>query len=374
MIIVIWILFALLPFVLGLGVQSFIGMFGKKQNQKRFFFSDAWLLGGMLCIVAGQISHLAVFSTGKTLVDAQKIFWALLCGGSVLALVFVFLGWNRRKLFSEIKVADSDRSRLLGGIFLAILLLEIAFIFCIEPIIVPGDMMAETVKSFLSQNAIYKVNPVTGQEYTIGLSERICLLSLPTDYAIICLTFGQEVGFLLHHVMPIVVLLGSMMAYYRLSRRLFGERGKWNYLFLIFVLLVYLFGENAEYLSGYNALHSGYLGSSVRNLVLVPLTISLMLDLLNFEKETKEIAAGEDLEKGAKKADRTYRAWLLVMLVGCFWTECFISVTFLGVGYCFLISVVMVLTYLCGQHISKQRYGKTPWNVNTGKAPWEVEK
>lgn len=361
MIILIWILFALLPFVWGLGIQSATLLLHGGRGKIRYFFTDAWLSGSMICVLVGQTTHLWGIGGERSLLECQRLFWGLMCGLSVLFLILVFIGWNYRKLFSEVKVIGEDKNKAWALMFLIFLFVEVAFIFCVEPIIVPGDMMTETVNSFIAENGIYRVNPLTGQPYVIGLSGRITFLSLPTDYAILCMTFGQQVGFFLHHVIPEVVLLASVMAYYRLSRRLFGERGKWNYLFLVFVLAIFLLGENADFLSGYNALHSGYLGSSIRNLVLLPTTISIMLDLL-----------AEPPKEG--KTDSVHRKFWMLMLICCFLTECSISITFFGLGYCVIVALVMYVSKRVDDRIRNRGQKKNPWNIKIGRAPWEVDK
>lgn len=320
MVIIVWLLFALLPFVLGTGIQCTIVLMSKDKSKRKCYFSDGWLMGILVCILIGELSHVVAMAYLQDLVQCQKLFWMLLgvfCTGSFCAIL---PAWNHRRIYHDLRVSGKDQSPGVGIAFLVLLFVAVGYLFCVEAISVPGDIMTETVNSFLSDDGIYRVNPANGQMYTRGISERIKMLSLPTDYAILCMTFGMDAKDMIRHVIPVVVLMASLMAYKRLSRSLLGERGKWNYLFLIFVLLVFFFGDGAVYLPGYQVLHSGYLGESIRDLVLIPLTFSLMLDL-----------------------SKQRNLFHILMVGACFMAEASICVTLWGMGSCLLVAAVMLM-------------------------------
>ena len=81
------------------------------------------------------------------------------------------------------------------------------------------------------------------------------------------------------HIVPIVVLAAAYLAYYRLSETLFGRAalGK-RFLFLLIVAVILWVSDGAVYLDGYGALHSGYMGTSIRNLVLIPYVLCAALE------------------------------------------------------------------------------------------------
>lgn len=384
MIIAVWILMALLPFILGMGLLCCIHLMQGKKIQFRYYFTDAWLAGGIITLVIGEIAHFMGAFLQYSLGSIEKIFWSGMTIACLIAFLLVVVGFAKRLFFTKLQVQKGDRSFLAVIWFLLLLTLEIVFIFCTAPIKVPGDITVETVKSFLSTDAIYAVNPLTGREYAVGISERIKFLELPTLYAIMSKTFGMDIVSLIRHTIPIVTLMASVMAYYRLSRFLFGERGKWNYLFLFFVLSVFLFGDQAKFLPGYQVLHSGYLGESMRNNVLMPLTLSALLELASLwdlKKEKKEkdallsnarekkAAEGNLSEREKAKADKLKavkekenKAFLaelgkrcvfpVFLIAGCVVTESFISPTFYGVGMNLVLVIAAVVLWTGFEYVS----------------------
>jgi len=377
----IWILMALLPFVLGMGILCIINLCQGKKTQFRYYFTDAWLTGGLIAMLVGEVCHILGAYGGMALTDLQKIFWLGMTVACVLALIPIGLAFAKKLFFTQLQVKRGDRSFFAVIWFLALLTFEIVFIFCTEPVKVPGDIMTETIRSFLSTDAVYSVNPLTGRAYAVGISGRIKLLELPTLYAILVKTFGMDVASLIRHTIPIVVLMASVMAYYRLSRFLFGERGKWNYLFLFFVLAVFLFGDGAKFLPGYQILHSGYLGEGIRNNVLFPLVLSALLEIaalqdLRKEKEQKDLLFAQDgnkalqmsekekekarkLKEVKEKENRMFRAEIrkrtvfpVILLVGCVVTEGSVTPTFYGVGMCLVCIAAAVAVWLGSEFVS----------------------
>lgn len=383
MITAVWILMALLPFILGMGLLCSIHLMQGKKIQFRYYFTDAWLAGGIITLAIGEVAHIMGAFLQYSLSDAEKIFWCGMTIACVLAFLMVVVAFAKKLFFTKLQVPKGDRSFMAVIWFLLLLTLEIIFIFCTAPVKIPGDITVETVKSFLSTNAIYAVNPLTGRAYTVGISERIKLLELPTLYAILSKTFGIDAVSLIRHTIPIVTLMASVMAYYRLSRFLFGERGKWNYLFLFFILSVFLFGDQAKFLPGYQVLHSGFLGEGVRNNVLMPLTLSALLELFSLrdlkkeKKESDALLAGSMEKKAAEgqserekakaeklmavkeKENKAFLAEIrkrsvfpIFLLVGCVVTECFISPTFYGVGMNLVLMIAAGILWIGYEFVS----------------------
>lgn len=181
--------------------------------------------------------------------------------------------------------------------------------------------MVETVCSFQAADGIYQVNPLTGQAYTQGLAMRHRILGLPTLYTLLAVSFGVEGALFVWNLIPVAVLTGAYMAYYRIARILFGDDLRKKYLFLTIVTLIFWCGEGAPWLDGYAALHSAWTGTSIRNLVLLPYALSLGLQV-NQQKDLRHVWPG---------------------MVMCMLAEACVCRTFYGLGMCTLLLAVMLL-------------------------------
>lgn len=86
-----------------------------------------------------------------------------------------------------------------------------------------GDMTVETVNTFLRENAVYTVNPLTGTAYSMGMSLRLKILCLPTLYGAISRFTGMAPVDVVYRLIPCITLLLSYVAYGSLGKALFPE-------------------------------------------------------------------------------------------------------------------------------------------------------
>ena len=110
----------------------------------------------------------------------------------VLTLAVVCFIWKRqrskRKAIPGGVISERERANgsLAGSLLLVLFLLvaatQIAFVLWNPAVYRQGDMTVETVGSFLQNDGIYRVNPLTGQAYQQGIPSRIKILCLPTLY------------------------------------------------------------------------------------------------------------------------------------------------------------------------------------------------
>lgn len=247
----------------------------------------------------------------------HKLGWLLLGALLLVTAIGACIGVNgvrKRKQDYWVRRNQDAMPNWLPLVFLAFLLLQLLYVFCRNPLVVPGDITLETVQSFLTEDGIYRVLPLTGMPSESGVPFRYGILCLPTVYALIAQGFGLEAEIVVCHMVPVVILGASYLAYERLGESLFGEgQRKKKYWFLIMVSLIFFFSDSAVSLDGYSALHAGYLGSSIRNLILVPFTLSAMLER---------------------------RYWIAVL---CILAELCIVWTFWGLGVCVAVTLGMLI-------------------------------
>ncbi|MFG6357381.1 MAG: hypothetical protein K1W26_11265 [Acetatifactor sp.] len=314
MIILLWLSLALVPWLLGAGILA--ALRGRKGAAGVIHMTDAWIMGSMCCVGLAQALHL-LGTFGHMPLSRLTPLWhvgiAALC---ILASVPVAITWRRHRERFRL-LPQNGGSFVLPGIFLLLALLQVVYVYCMPAIIAPGDIMTETVRSFQAADGIYLVNPLTGQAYTQGMSMRYRVLGLPTLYTFLSVSFSVDSGLLVQNLIPVAVIAGAYMVYYRLARQLFEDDLKKKYLMLILVSLIFWCGEGAVWLDGYAALHGAWLGTSIRNLILLPYALSLGLQ---------------------KDPRRTWPGMLLCVL-----TEACVCWTFNGLGLCLLLLAVMTV-------------------------------
>mgnify|MGYP007033928660 FL=1 len=312
MIILLWLLLALVPWLLGAGILTVLP--GK--NSGVIHMTDSWITGGMCCVGVAQALHL-LGTFGHVSLSRLTMLWhgslAVLC---TISLAAVTVTWRRHKERFRLLPLKGG-SFVLPGIFLLTVLIQVVYVYCMPPVFISGDMVTETLRSFQATDGIYQVNPLTGQAYVQGMSLRYRILGLPTLYTFLSSSFSVDSGLLAQNLIPVVVIAGAYMVYYRLARLLFGDDLKKKYLMLIIVSLIFWCGEGFAWLDGYAALHGAWQGTSIRNLILLPYALSLGLE---------------------KDPRRTWPGMVLCVL-----TEACVCWTFNGMGLCLLLLAVMAV-------------------------------
>lgn len=278
------------------------------------------ILCGFMCMIGiMEAVHLFCVFTDVSLKSGERI---ALCFMSVASILLLILIVRNRKFFREkIKLHKPIPAMLL---FILLFILQIKYMWS-QPIVqTAGDITLETVHSFLSENGIYTVSPLTGKPYS-GAPLRYEILCLPTIYAWLCIWLRSEPELIVGRIVPTVMLCLCYMSYYLLAGTLFdrekdSEKKKWW--FLVVIALIFFFCEQAVYMEGYGVLHAGHLGTTIRNSILIPLTL---------------YAACE-------------KKWLIALL--CIFTELCIVWTFWGMGLCIVAALgvlsVKVLIYSRG--------------------------
>lgn len=314
MIILLWFLLAVVPWLVGAGVWALLG----RKTSGVVHMTDAWITGSLCCIGLAQILHL-LGAFGHFSLSRLTLLWhvslAVLCA---LALAAVAVTWRRHRERFRI-LPQKGGSFLMPGVFLLMVLIQAVYVYCMPAVTAPGDITVETLQSFLATDGIYLVNPLTGQPYVQGMSTRYKILGLPTLYTLLAASFPVDGAVLVQNLMPVAVLAGAYMAYYRIARLLFGSDLRKKYLFLILAGMIFWCGEGAAWLDGYAVLHGAWLGTSIRNLVLLPYALSLGL-----ERDLRHTWPGMAL---------------------CVLAEACVCWTFNGLGMCLLLLTVMGAAY-----------------------------
>lgn len=307
-----WSCLILFPLLLGSGI---LALFYGKNTTYDITFSESFVLGAIACIGISEVVHLVGYFLYLSLQKCAG-FWGLSLGSLAVAAVLVFclrLKGQFRTRLAFCKDFKPEKT-VIPFVFLGIVLFQLLFIFCTKTIHTEGDIYLETVQSFLAEDGIYRVLPLTGRASESGVPLRYGILCLPTVYAMLCSIFGTDAELLMCHVVPVIVVAIAYLGYFYLSGVLFDKQDfRKRFLFLLAIGLIILFTDTGVSGNGYNALHSGYLGTSVRNLILVPYVFAATLER------------------------RYFKAVLGVLAEAC------VAWTLWGMGICFVILAGMII-------------------------------
>lgn len=141
-----------------------------------------------------------------------------------------------------------------------------------------GDMTVETVNTFLRENAVYTVNPLTGTAYSMGMSFRLKILCLPTLYGAISRFTGMAPTDVVYRLIPCITLLLSYAAYESLGKVLFSQNSVKRRTFLLIVGILFSTGAYMPGVDGFDVFYGGFRGVTICALVLLPYLLSCLMD------------------------------------------------------------------------------------------------
>lgn len=244
---------------------------------KKITIGDCLAAGGTMVIGVTEVCHLAAVFLKMSFTGCAMLLAAFL--GILLAAGTGFLIVRRKHIFRSFREERSLNASeaLLWGLFALIVISQLIFIGMGNAIYRKGDMMAETVGSFLVSDSVYQVNPMTGMPYTEGMPLRLKILCLPTLYGSLCKWTGLPPGLMVQRIVPMAVLLGSYVSYWVLSGTLFPGQFRKRAGFLLAVSVLMWAGAYGPGMDGFDLLCCGARGAAIREGVLLPWTLSLCL-------------------------------------------------------------------------------------------------
>lgn len=244
-------------------------------------FRDYLITGGIAIIGLAEISHLAGVFLKRSFTDCAMLLAVSL--GILFVLGMGFLAVRRKAVFvkSEERPSPGGTEKILYAMFALMVISQLIFIGMGNAIYRKGDMMVETVESFLVSDGIYQVDPMTGMPYAEGMPSRLKILCLPTLYGSLCKWTGLPSVLVVQKIVPMAVLLGSYLAFSLLGSVLFPgdspEDGRKRAGFLLLVSILLWVGSYRYGMEGFDLLCCGWRGVSIRGGVLLPWLLSLCL-------------------------------------------------------------------------------------------------
>lgn len=307
---------------LGSGAGILFRFVGKRRRDRLrgSGWADALLTGELILTGLAVAAHVTAVFTGQSFSRCTILFVELMGAALLLAAVlFLFRGVALRKKKEEEQSPAEAVNRpdftekLLLVIFWILVAAQLFYLLWNAGVYAAGDMTVETVGSFLETDGIYRVNPMTGQAYTVGIPSRLKILCLPTLYGIFCRLSGLSPESVVTTAVPVWVFVSSYAAFFCVGKSLFPESRKKRICFMITVVILMWAGRGFHSMDGFSLLYCGYRGVTVRNLVLIPYLLSLCLR----------------------------KRWIMVLL--CILAEACIVWTFYGLGACLLTAAGLIL-------------------------------
>ncbi len=250
-----------------------------------FRTSDILIGGSLIIIGLTEVAHLAGCLLGWSFLATTDL---LLAETVVLVLAAIPVSLIRHKKVVAVtaitgntapeKKKELRTQRILTGILALFILLQILRILTGERAWLDGDMTLETVNTFLKENAIYTVNPLTGIPYTSGMPLRLRILCLPTLYGSLSRWTGMSTADVVYRLIPCVTLLLGYAAYDRLGTAIFGEDGTKRKTFLLIVGILFSAGAYMPGVDGFDIFYGGFRGVTIRAVVLLPYLIVCLME------------------------------------------------------------------------------------------------
>lgn len=237
-----------------------------------FRISDLLIRGCLIIIGLTEVAHLAGCLLGWSFLAVTELLLAEIAvavlGLSLSGLI------AHKKAIAVSAIAGKTVAAALGFL----ILLQVLWILTGERVWTDGDMTLETVNTFLKENSIYTVDPLTGEPYTQGMSFRLKLLCLPTLYGTISRWSGMAPETVVYRLIPCLTLCMGYLAYGRLGAVLFDHNREKCNIFLIIVGILFCAGTYMPGVDGFDIFYGGFRGVTIRAAVLLPYLLACLFE------------------------------------------------------------------------------------------------
>ena len=255
-------------------------------DKMTFRISDILIGGSLIIIGLTEIAHLAGCLLGWSFLAVTDLLLAetVFC---VLAVLLVCLIRNKKRTNATAGAMQGKRTLdgnvagtqwILTGVLAFVILIQMLRILSGNLAWLDGDMTLETVNTFLAENAIYSVNPLTGAPYASGMSFRLKILCLPTLYGTISRWSGMAPAAVVYRLIPCITLGLGYFAYGKLGNTVFEGNPIKIRTFLLMVGILFSTGRYMPGVDGFDMFYGGFRGVTIRAVVLIPYLIACLME------------------------------------------------------------------------------------------------
>ena len=250
-----------------------------------FRTSDLLIRGCLIIIGLTEVAHLAGCLLGWSFLAVTDLLLAEIVVAVFALILFGLIAHKKAIVVSAIvgkttpeKEKAIRRQQILTVVLALFILLQVLLLLTGERVWTDGDMTLETVNTFLKENGIYTVDPLTGEPYTQGMSFRLKLLCLPTLYGTISRWSGMAPENVVYRLIPCLTLCMGYLAYGRLGAVLFDNNREKRNIFLIVVGILFCAGTYMPGVDGFDIFYGGFRGVTIRAVVLLPYLLACLLE------------------------------------------------------------------------------------------------
>ncbi len=198
-----------------------------------------------------------------------------------LIVIFKLASISKNGLVKNKPASQEKPGKLYYALFAASILISVFALLCtlLSKKYNAGDQMLETVNSFLGTeqlqsgtSSLYKVNPLTGLEYTNGYPSRLNFMFMPVFYAVLARTFSVKPYVLLWYIIPAFYLFAGCTLFVSIGDVLFKDKTKKVMFYFVCVFLLFCTNLGAGAL-GFDIVYAGYREMTFVSLILVNFTL-----------------------------------------------------------------------------------------------------
>ena len=261
------IVFLILPIILG-----YFWVNKYSENKNNIVLSYVF---GIIIMFSSFYVLVIPFTFLKYSLNLLLIFWAfiIIC---LIILTIVKMRLNvfiliKEKIFGLFMNRDSKGVKILLLIFMAMLFFQVFFV-CINSHVDEDDAwyVGTAVTSYFD-NSINSLNPYTGFPMELSLAADYILSPLPVFWAMIGKVFFLHPTIIMHTLSPAILILFAYAVYYLIGRVIFKEENKKLIIFLIFVGIINIWGNQSIRSTSTFLLFRIWQGKAVLASILIPL-------------------------------------------------------------------------------------------------------
>ena len=254
---------------------------------------------------------------------------------SLLAIGGAFR-FNKAMFTRKIACDLKTETKIYYGIFIALVLFQLVMNFAYAPF--NGDDAEYVTNSLIAQQwgSMNRVDPNVGGP--IDLKVRNVLAAITMWIAFIAKSSSVHATIVSHAVMPLFVLPLVYYVYYRIGKILFKEKKEILPVFMIFINVLFMFGNVSLSTPATFLLMRSWQGKAVFSNLVLPMIVWMFLLMFEDASKVSEMIGTKE------KLKHTATWWIMLALVNVLSCIC----TELGVAFgCGLIAILtLVLLYV----------------------------
>ena len=262
------------PIIIGFGILKF----NKKGNKSVFL---AWIIGLLLSFGVFELFSTPLIFSGKAFVTL-KDYWFL----SIIILVITSIILNIKNLKEIAKKNWEEIKEFPIILTIAVVIIMgmqcyVGYTYMYEDYDDSNFVVKAVITSDTNTMFVYDDE---GDEY-VGFPDRQVLSPFPAFTATIADFAGIHPAIMAHSVFPVIFLLLAYNVYYLLGNAVFKHDKKKTMIFLLFIALVYSFGDVTRYAASSRIILRPWQGKSILASTIIPFIIYMFLEHVGKEDD-----------------------------------------------------------------------------------------